>query len=103
MEWTQSGKKETATRHNPTRTDALRRDDDDDDDDDEGDDDGDDATGGDDGDAPPTRWYRWRVVGVGGVGDGRSASAKRAPFARSWRLVANDRRRCATIRVVEDE
>ena len=96
-------KKRHNPRHNPTRTDALRRDDDDDDDDDEGDDDGDDATGGDDGDAPPTRWYRWRVVGVGGVGDGRSASAKRAPFARSWRLVANDRRRCATIRVVEDE
>ena len=96
-------KKRHNPRHNPTRTDALRRDDDDDDDDDEGDDDGDDATGGDDGDAPPTRWYRWRVVVGGGVGDGRSASAKRAPFARSWRLVANDRRRCATIRVVEDE
>ena len=95
-------KKRHNPRHNPTRTDALRRDDDDDDD--EGDDDGDDATGGDDGDAPPTRWYRWRVVVVGGVGvGGRSASAKRAPFAPSWRLVANDRRRCATIRVVEDE
>ena len=94
-------KKRHNPRHNPTRTDALRRDDDDDD---EGDDEGDDATGGDDGDAPPTRWYRWRVVGVGvGVVDGRSASAKRAPFAPSWRLVANDRRRCATIRVVEDE